>query len=453
MRPWMLAMVLAVSVACADERQEGIRKAFAENKDAVVLVSYRVHASDDPASPVQEQRIAGVLLDAKGLVLVSGLLFPEQVPASRYDQFRVALPGEAKAQAAAKYLGHGKIPQVAFLRITEPKKLAKASFLTFQEAELQLADEVLMIAPTTDPDKPLFHVTMCNQTLEGGGLHAWKTAATVYVGCPVFTLDGKAIGVVSGSNPADPQQNFVLSAKDFLPSVAEPPTAPQASASSTPSRSQTGWLGFRLQTVDSSDVAEDFGLPATSGGAIVTTVVGDDSPAARAGLQVGDVILSLRGTEIKRAAGPQMLSSLLALLNQVTPGQELPVVIWRDGKKQEVVLKAVAPPLSAVQAPRQAYPAFGFVVREMVWEDRYGMRLAKDARGVVCLEVAAATWATDAGLAPNDVIQRVDEEAIGDLEAFRKAFTGIEKRRPAQVFLTVLRGGRDTLTLKLVPHW
>ncbi|GEM_PF-6015319 len=437
----------------ADERQESIRRIFAENRDPVVLVSYRVHASDDPNSPAQDQRIAGVLVDAKGLVMVSGLPFPEQVPVGRYDQFTVA-PSEGRIQVKARFLGRGKIPQVAFLRITEPEKLAKMPVLAFQEGELQLADEVLLISPTIEPGRQVFHVAMCNQILEGGGVNGWKTSATTYPGCPVLSLDGKAIGVVSTSNLADPQQNFVLSAKDFLASISDPPTAPQPASSPTgpAQRSQRGWLGLSFQTLDSSDLAEDFGLPADSGGIVVTTVI-EDSPAARAGLRIGDVILTVKGTEVKRAPGPQMVAMVQGLFGQIIAGQEVVLGFWRDGKRQDMRLKAATPPLPSAQAPRQAYPAFGFVVRELVLEDRMGMRLSKEQKGVVCIEVGNSTWAADSGLRPGDVVQRVDEEEVENLAAFQKAFAGVVERRPARVFLGVLRGGRDTLTLKLEPHW
>ena len=92
-----------------------------------------------------------------------------------------------------------------------------------------------------------------------------------------------------------------------------------------------GWLGVQIQPV-TKELAESLGLDLEQG-AIVTSAQ-EDSPAANAGIKSTDVISAVDGTSIK---GPRELARVIAGYD---PNTEVTVTIWRDGKSQDVTVKA-----------------------------------------------------------------------------------------------------------------
>ena len=88
-----------------------------------------------------------------------------------------------------------------------------------------------------------------------------------------------------------------------------------------------GRLGVAIQDVNQS-LAETFGLK-TPNGALVSSVA-KDGPAAKAGIEPGDVILKFEGKDISRS------SDLPPMVAQLKPGSKVTLDIWRDGKAKEV---------------------------------------------------------------------------------------------------------------------
>jgi len=97
-----------------------------------------------------------------------------------------------------------------------------------------------------------------------------------------------------------------------------------------------GRLGVGVQPL-SRDLAESFGMK-TSDGALVTAVE-NGSPAARAGIASGDVIVGIDDRVISTP------TELVQAIGNFKPGQEIVVKIWRNGKPQDISVKlAESPP-------------------------------------------------------------------------------------------------------------
>ena len=88
-----------------------------------------------------------------------------------------------------------------------------------------------------------------------------------------------------------------------------------------------GWLGVGIQTLN-NDLAEEFKLPDSSGALVVTVIQG--SPAAAAGIQVGDVIRECGGRAVKDA------DILMEEIGRTRPGKTVKLKITRDGKEQSL---------------------------------------------------------------------------------------------------------------------
>ncbi len=142
-------------------------------------------------------------------------------------------------------------------------------------------------------------------------------------GGPLLNLQGEVVGINS--------QIFTRSGGFMGLSFAIPidvalNVADQLKAGGKVSR---GWLGVVIQEVN-KDLAESFGLDKPAG-ALVAQLV-EDGPAAKGGLQVGDVILSLNGQSINESA------DLPHLVGNMKPGDKINLEVIRDNKRQTLSL-------------------------------------------------------------------------------------------------------------------
>lgn len=195
-----------------------------------------------------------------------------------------------------------------------------------------------------------------------------------------------------------------------------------------------GMLGITVQGID-ADMAKSLGLT-ESHGAIVSEVQAD-SPASRAGLAEGDVILALDGKPI---ASSNDLRNHIAPLG---PSARVGLTVLRDGQKREVTATLSELPSEAVEKTDQGASGEG---------GRYGMNvqpltpdLARQLKidgqkGVVVTELDPEGRAAAAGLQPGDVIQQINGKAIASIVDLRASIGEPATGKPA--LLLIVRDGR-----------
>ena len=168
-----------------------------------------------------------------------------------------------------------------------------------------------------------------------------------------------------------------------------------------------GRLGVTVQPVNGA-FAKSFGLPRPEG-ALVSDV-DDDSPAAKAGLQSGDVILSFNGETIEDS------SELPARVAALKPGQKADIGLWRDRKAKEVTVQVgEMQDRKVASADDQSAPAgkLGLAVRPL---DKAEQR-ESDADGLLVEKVAGA--AAEAGIQPGDIVISANGVAVKSVEQLR----------------------------------
>ncbi len=177
-----------------------------------------------------------------------------------------------------------------------------------------------------------------------------------------------------------------------------------------------GWMGIAIQEVTPS-LAKAFNVPPERG-----ALIGDvepNSPAAKAGLQRGDIITTLQGQPV---TGPNELRLQIA---QMTPGTELKLAILRNGKQQEITVKlAEMPETQSGQMPggqQQAPnggPKIGIGIQDLTPDIAQQIGVPPNTKGVVVTEVQPGSPAADAGLQPGDVIQELNRQPLSSASQF-----------------------------------
>lgn len=191
---------------------------------------------------------------------------------------------------------------------------------------------------------------------------------------------------------------------------------------------RSAWVGLSVQDITPS-IAQYFDYPSSDG--VLVSQVMPKSAADRAGLQQGDIIVSLDGKPVRDTAG------YYALLEDYTPDDRIVFALIREGKTREVPVNAEE--FSIEHAIDTAYQAFGFEVEEITPRLTQTYRL-QTSQGVVITKVRQNTPAAQVGIEPGDIIRKIDDIQIADLKDFRKAMVTVHQQ-PSAVFL-VQRGSR-----------
>jgi serine protease Do len=194
-----------------------------------------------------------------------------------------------------------------------------------------------------------------------------------------------------------------------------------------------GYLGLYPQDVTPL-LAKEFGL-SRPGGALIGSLKAD-APAAKAGLQEGDVILQLNGQPVESA------NDLRLRISQAAPGSSVKLEISRDGKTQDVSVTLAELPQDATADETPGDSGGGGLegvnVQELTPETAHELQLAPGTRGVVVGSVDPSSVAAAAGLGRGDVIQEVDRKPVHSISEYKQALAAVGKQ---QVLLLVNQGG------------
>jgi serine protease Do len=196
-----------------------------------------------------------------------------------------------------------------------------------------------------------------------------------------------------------------------------------------------GWLGVGIQDVD-NDIAAAMKLPVASG--VLIAEVKGGAPAARAGLQRGDVVVKLDDRDI-HSAGEFRNSVALA-----GGGRKANLEFFRDGKRQSLsVLLGEMPndesgPGKAGSAAPEKSGLDGLTLEELNQENRRAFEIpAEVSRGVVITRIDPRGPAARAGLRPGDVLLEVNRTPVDSLAKFQDLYS----KSKGNVLLLIQRHG------------
>ncbi|MFP5511972.1 MAG: PDZ domain-containing protein, partial [Alphaproteobacteria bacterium] len=262
-------------------------------------------------------------------------------------------------------------------------------------------------------------------------------------GGPMFNLNGEVIGIntaifsPSGGSvgigfaiPSNLAKQVVAQLKEY-------------------GKTRRGWLGVRIQAI-TPEIAESLGLPGHKG-ALVASVT-PDGPAAKAGIQAGDVVTKFDGKEIDE------MRRLPRVVAETSIDRAVPVEVWRKGKAQTVQVKVgeleaaeeqglLAANPDEKQQPKDKAPAqkptesLGMKLTVITPELRQQFEIKPDLKGVVITEVAGSSTAAEKGLRAGDVILEVGQEEVRKPEDVTAKVQKAKEQSKKSVLLLVDRKG------------
>ena len=230
-------------------------------------------------------------------------------------------------------------------------------------------------------------------------------------GGPLFNLRGEVIGINSQIYSRSGGYQGLSFA---IPIDVAMKVERQLIATGKVSRSR---LGISIQDV-SADLAESFGMDKPTGA--IVGAVERGSPADKAGIEPGDVVIKFDGTPINRSG------ELPLLVSEVSPNAKVVVTVLRQGKTKEITVTVEEMKTAQIKSKqaRDDQAKLGLAVRPLTEKER---KEAKVVSGLVVEEVRDGP-AEKAGIQTGDVILSVNGELIANAEQLRSKVTGAGKR-------------------------
>lgn len=240
-------------------------------------------------------------------------------------------------------------------------------------------------------------------------------------GGPLFNLNGEVIGINTAILAGGQGIGFAIPvnmAKSILTQLKEK------------GKVTRGWLGVSLQAV-TPDLAQSFGLENEKGGLVAEVM--EDSPAEKAGLKGGDIILEFDGHAIHE------MNELPRLVASTAVGKKVNVLVLRDGKQETVPVTIAQLKEGSEEDNTLNSDKLGVKVGQLPPDRAKQMGLQG---GVMVTDVQPDSLAERAGFQEGDVIKEINGARISSVADYSKAVASVKK---GQFMKVLLRRGHASL--------
>ena len=378
---------------------------------------------------------SGFIIDSKGIVVTNHHVIENA------EEIRVILADETSF--TAKVLGQDKKTDIAVLKI-EPGDTALTAVAFGNSDDLRVGDWVLAIGNPFGLGGTVTAgiVSARGRDIGNGPYDDFiQTDASINrgnSGGPLFNINGEVIGI----NTAIYSQSGGSVGIGFA--ISSNLASRVASQLAEFGQTRRGWLGVFIQEV-TPDIAESLGLDAAAG-ALVSSV-NESSPAAKGGVQPGDVILKFDGKVIDK------MRDLPRIVAETDIGKKVSVDLFRQGESKTLKItlgeleKAELVGLAGDKSPSdrsiQSFVSLGFSVQTLTQELAGEMGLGKDKTGVVVTEVVPGSPAAEKNLQVGDLLRRFGQRPVKGVAELAKDINDAEEGGRSGVLILIERDGRE----------
>ena len=347
------------------------------------------------------------------------------------DRIRVELFSDATRQYDARIIGRDSLTDTALIKLDKAPASLPTATLGDSDA-LQPGDWVMAIGNPFNLGHTITvgvvsYLGRPFQTSEGRFQKMIQTDASINPGNsggPLIDTDGRVVGInaaiLGGGEGGNIGIGFAVpinTAKTLLPQLRT-------------GKIVRGRIGLQVSQIG-EDEAQALKLTKPEG-AIVRQVE-RESPAERAGIRPGDVILECQGQPVRTA------DDLVGLVSSITPGTRVPIVLLRAGSRQTVLVIVEELQGSTTASAKGSGAGFGLGLTDLTTDLAQRLGLRPGTRGAVIETVEPGSAAETAGLRSNDVILEVNHRAVRDAADATGALRQAQNTRV--VFLLISRGG------------
>jgi serine protease Do len=384
----------------------------------------------------------GFIIDKAGFILTNNHVVEGA------DNIRVSLYGGGRTESyAAKVVGRDVLTDSALIQLTEmpSSPLQEAKF--GDSDQMQPGDWVMAIGNPFELGHTITVGVISALGRPLGGLpqreqKMLQTDAAINPGNsggPLLNIRGEVVGIntaiyTDAQRAANIGIGFatpINSIRDLLPQLRN-------------GKVTRGVIGIQVSRDRiSKEAASAFGLPSASGA--VVSSVRPDGPAAKAGLEPGDVIVEFNGRPVADS------DALVAMVVATKPGTSVPATVYRDKQRKALNITVDELDLDAEAGrsarrgdsnePEPTQTGFGMTIDPISPEAARELELPRGRGGAIVTDVERNSAAANAGVQPNDVILKVNGQAVSNVSQVTRELQRAAASQP--VFLLVWRDGNE----------
>jgi serine protease Do len=379
---------------------------------------------DIPQKRREQALGSGFIISSDGYVVTNNHVV------EKADEIQVILKGK-EASYPAEVVGRDPETDLALLKIKADRKLP---ILRFGDSDdLDVGQWVVAIGNPFGLDHTVTAgIISAKGRVIGAGPYDnfLQTDASINPGNsggPLLNLEGEVVGINTAIVAAGQGIGFAIPGN-----MAERIITELKSHGAI----KRGWLGVTIQNVD-QNTAKALGLAEAKGALIASVTQGD--PAAKAGLQPGDVIVAVNGDEIENA------HDLTRTIGSLPPDDTIRLTIWRKGKVKEVEV-TLGERQSAMGRDAQSLDgndspaALGMQLRPLQQDEARKLNMP-EAKGLLVVDVDESSKAARANIRPGDVIVEANGQKVNTLGQLQEVLQG-DAADKGVVLLLVLRQGQ-----------
>jgi serine protease Do len=369
---------------------------------------------NDPSTPKQRKTTSlgsGFIIDSTGFIVTNNHVIQDA------DEINVILHDDTSLKATL--VGRDSKTDIAVLKVTSSKPLPALSF--GDSDKMKVGDWIVVIGNPFGLGGTVTQgiISARARDINSGPYDDYiQTDASINrgnSGGPMFNLRGEVIGISTAIfSPSGGSVGIGFA----IPSALAKNVVDQLK---TGGKIRRGWLGVRIQNM-TDEIAKSLGLKETTG-ALVSSVT-PDSPAMKAGVQAGDVILAFDGKPVNE------MRRLPRIVAEAGINRSVPMKIWRDNKektlnvvvgemKDEEEEKASSGednPDSKTPVASKALmiPELDAKFAELTGENRKAYKVDDNTKGILLTAIGDNSPLIDKGLQPGDVVVEAAQKEMKD---------------------------------------
>ncbi len=384
---------------------------------------------------------------------------PGGIPVGELKDFILVTPGSGSKRIEAEFVGTDSETGLSFIRATGGHKFSEVRFA--RTSNLRLGQRVIsvgLLGPQTG------NVLFLGTGIVSSVIRLPQQMVYVSGGeltnssSPVFTDDGRAIGIVAGQLPVEHRMmlqgrwvsiglagkqagKFFMPVEEFVGALSEPVGA-----------RKLPWTGIvKFHPVR----PEQAGTITNLGGATAVLIgqVIPDSPAAKAGIKQADAVVAFEGAPLEKMATPEFtIAELARRLIHRKVGEKVSLTLLRKGERHTVQVTMAAIPTRAYEADRYYNKALGLVGRDLVvWDRHVGRDKPLLEKGVVVTMVRQDSPAAQGKIRPGDLITVVNDRAVPSAAALGSILDALAKAGSEKPINFIVRRGDKPEALTVNP--
>jgi serine protease Do len=387
----------------------------------------------------------GFIIDKSGYILTNNHVIEGA------DVIRVSLFGGGRTESyAAKVVGRDPLTDSALIQLTETPRTPLNEVRFGDSAQLEQGDWVMAIGNPFGLSHTVTVgvVSAVGRTLFGSGYRGreqpmLQTDAAINPGNsggPLLNIRGEVVGMntaifTDSARQANIGIGFatpINTIRDLLPQLRS-------------GKVVRGVIGVQVNVDFDREAAQALGV--NEGRGALVSLVTAGGPAARAGIQPGDVIIDFDGKPVEDNV------ALVSMVVATKPGTTVPVTLVRNKERRTVKVtideldleaEAGVRPGSGGDSPESAErtsPGFGMQIEPITPDVAQELQIPRNRGGAVVVSVERNSPAFNAGVTPGDVILEVNKQPVSSPSQVSKALQSTAAGTP--VFLLVWRDGQE----------